>query len=319
MSRDNLILLLNSKYQFDKQINLEGYVLPEFSSIEYVKLFDNFDINLDLSVDISIFTPKKNPNHHFEIIRFDKSKSNFSNKIVLNKYNPEKVVSEPKSSTIKDDADYLLALKLQEQEYKQHKMPKMPKGYKEYKFEAEPEPDLKPQSNLKSKIIDSSAMKKFKKDVLDDLHKKVEYNDDLIKKFKSQQEDFSKRFKSLGKNPKVEVVKIFGDNIKDKKALEEKVIKKVKKAIKEINKDPVANPEKLKKKKSSKKGDPNMKIKTKKKGTTKSKKNAKFEESVTDLLFSDSPIEYKSEDEEEDFILLSPIVYDSEVEILDKN
>jgi hypothetical protein len=50
-SKNDLIGHLNKIYQFDRQIDLDGFVVAEFSNIEYLHIFMEFNVNLVITIN----------------------------------------------------------------------------------------------------------------------------------------------------------------------------------------------------------------------------------------------------------------------------
>ena len=48
---DEIKQYLNQTYQFDKEINLDGYKIEEFSNIEYLPIFEPFETKMNLNIE----------------------------------------------------------------------------------------------------------------------------------------------------------------------------------------------------------------------------------------------------------------------------
>jgi hypothetical protein len=69
-SKNKMINHLNEIYQFNKSIVVDGYAIPEFSSIEYIFIDNNFEFKLDNVYDEKDFEESTKPKEEFKETEF---------------------------------------------------------------------------------------------------------------------------------------------------------------------------------------------------------------------------------------------------------
>lgn len=97
-----LILHINTIYHFNKEIDLDGYKIPEYSSIEYIIIDNNFQVNL-LMAPSKCYVIDNNDKSVQNLDNNDKSVPNLDNEIEIYKKNIENSENDIDSMDIDED------------------------------------------------------------------------------------------------------------------------------------------------------------------------------------------------------------------------
>ena len=128
---DNLRNILFDNYSFNKMIDLDGYTIEEFSSIEYINVSEPIQLNFDLdNIDISDFINVVKEPFTFKKNNKEKIKITEDDLIPYSEIIPKKKYKDPINELNTTDFDIALKLSLEDNYSKSHNLLKSHNKFK---------------------------------------------------------------------------------------------------------------------------------------------------------------------------------------------